>query len=266
MIHMIVFSAITPHSPMLIPSIGKEHAEKLACTKQALDELAQRLYIAKPDTIVMISPHATMYPDAFSGNISTAYKGVLKEFGDHGTMVEMKPDPLLSDRVHRHMRLEAIPYTLTSSEEIDFGFTVPLYFLTAQMKNVRLLPIAPSMLTGDAHVKFGQALKDVLQAETGRVAIVASADLSHHTNQNSPEGYKAEGEAYDKIVRTAVSEMSPAAFSALDDHTLEEAGQCGYRPILILLSMLEGMNAVSEELCYEAPFGVGYLTVNFALA
>ncbi len=263
---MIVFAAITPHSPMLIPSIGKEHSDKLDCTKQALEKLAQQLYIAKPDTIVMFSPHATMYPDAFSGNISANYKGVLKEFGDHGTMVEMKPDSMLSDRVHRHMRLETVPYTLTSSEEIDFGYSVPLFFLTAQLKGLRLLPIAPSLLTGDAHMKFGQALKDVLHAETSRIAVIASADLSHHTNQNSPEGYKAEGEAYDKIMRKAVSEISPAVFSALDDNILEEAGQCGYRPVLILLSMLEGMNAVSEELCYEAPFGVGYLTANFTLA
>ncbi len=263
---MIVFAAITPHSPMLIPSIGKEHAEKLTCTKEAMERLAQELYIAKPDTLVIISPHATMYPDAFSGNISSSYKGVLKEFGDHGTMVEMKPDSMLSDRVHRQMRELSIPYTLTSSEEIDFGYTVPLYFLASQLKNIRLLPIAPSLLTGESHVKFGQALKDILHAEASRVAVIASADLSHHANQNSPEGYKAEGEAFDKTIRAAVSQMSPSAFSTLDDHTLEAAGQCGYRPILMLLSVLEGMNATPQELCYEAPFGVGYLTANFALA
>lgn len=263
---MIVFAAITPHSPMLIPSVGKEHAEKLECTKEALEKLAQELYIAKPDTIVMISPHATMYPDAFSVNIADTYKGVLKEFGDHGTIIELKPDLLLSDHVHRHMRGQNIPYTTTSSEEIDYGFTVPLYFLVSKLKGVKLLPIAPSLLTGEAHVNFGHALKDILQAESGRIAVIASADLSHHSNQASPEGFKAEGEMFDKTIREAVSSLSPKPFSALNDHTLEEAGQCGYKPILMLLSLLEGMNAMPQELCYEAPFGVGYLTANFALA
>lgn len=251
---------------MLIPNIGKEHTEKLAGTKEALENLAEQLYIAKPDTIVMISPHATMYPDAFSGNIAASYKAVLKEFGDHGTVIEMQPDSLLSDRVHRQMRVLGMPYTLTSSEEIDFGYTVPLFFLTKHYKNAKLLPLAPSLLTGDSHVKFGEALKEILHSETNRIAVIASADLSHHANQNSPEGYKEEGETFDKTVRAAVAAMSPKAFGALNDHILEEAGQCGYRPILILLSMLEGMNATPQELCYEAPFGVGYLTANFALA
>lgn len=263
---MIVFAALTPHSPMLIPTIGKEHAAKLECTKQALQKLAEALYIAKPDTIVMLSPHATMYPDAFSGNIATKYRGVLKEFGDHGTIVEMKPDSMLSDRVHQKMRALGIPYTLTSAEEIDYGYTVPLYFLASQLQGVKLLPLAPSLLTGEAHVNFGHALKDVLHAETNRIAVIASADLSHHANQASPEGYKAEGEAFDKTMRKAVAEMHVSAFGALDDHTLEEAGQCGYKPALILLSMLEEMNASPHELCYEAPFGVGYLTANFTLA
>ena len=132
---MIVSAAIVPHTPLLAPSIGKEHREKLATTLQAFTELEQALYLAKPDTIVMISPHAPMYPDAFSGNVASNFKAVLKEFGDHGTEVKGKANFLMLDHIHRAMRQANIPFTLSSSEELDYGFTIPLMLLTTHLQN-----------------------------------------------------------------------------------------------------------------------------------
>ena len=53
----IVFAAITPHAPVLIPEIGKENLKKLTKTEAALKKLEQELYAAKPESLVVISPH-----------------------------------------------------------------------------------------------------------------------------------------------------------------------------------------------------------------
>ncbi|MEI7512778.1 MAG: AmmeMemoRadiSam system protein B [Candidatus Uhrbacteria bacterium] len=263
---MIVFAAIAPHTPLLAPSIGKEHREKLAKTLQAFSELEQALYLAKPDTIVMISPHAPMYPDAFSGNVAPNFRATLKEFGDHGTEVKGKANFLMLDHIHRGMREAGLPFTLSSSEELDYGFTVPLMHLTANLQAWKLVPLSVSMLDIKQHFAFGQELKNIVHAETNRVAIIASADLSHHSNQNSPEGYLPEGEAFDKFMREhAVTLDGPALLSA-DPGMLEKAGQSGYKPIVVLAGCLEGMNLKSKELCYEAPFGVGLMTMRYDLA
>src|SRR5262245_47834651 len=66
--NMIVFAAIVPHSPLLLPSIGKDKSEALAKTIAAYKEIEEALYLSKAETIVMISPHAQAYPDAFSEN------------------------------------------------------------------------------------------------------------------------------------------------------------------------------------------------------
>lgn len=263
---MIVFAAIVPHSPLLIPTIGKEHREKLALTVQAYAELEQSLYLSKPDALVIISPHAQMYPDAFSGNISDTYTGVLKEFGDHGTTVTAKVDFKLLDHIHRAMRKENIPFTLSNAPELDYSFTIPLLFLTAHLPNMHIVPLATSLLDAHSHYEFGRQLKQVLHAEDARIAVIASADLSHHANAMSSQGATPEGQAFDAAIRESVRAMNAPALLAMDANVVEHAGQCGYRPIVTLLGALENINGAMKELCYEAPFGVGYLTARFDIA
>lgn len=260
---MIVFAATVPHSPLLIPAIGKEHREKLADTLKAYAEVEEALYLAKPETLVIISPHAQMYPDAFSGNVSDKFVGQLKEFGDHGTTVDARVDFLLLDHIHRSMRDEKVSFTLTSQEELDYGFTIPLLLLTSHLKNWKLVPLATSLLDARMHYEFGRQLKRVLHAEQRRVAVIASADLSHHTNANAPEGATPEGQQFDTLVREKLKQLDAPGLLALDQTMVEKAGQCGYKPILSLLGSLEHINCTAKELCYEAPFGVGYLTERF---
>lgn len=263
---MIVFAAIVPHTPLLAPSVGKEHAEKHVETLRAYKELAESLYLAKPDSIVIISPHAPLYPDAFSGNVAQKFTGVLKDFGDHGTTIPVRADFLLLDHIHRGMRQENTPFTMTSAEELDYAITIPLLLLGDAATKPKLAPIGISGLDARAHFDFGSKLKNVLQAENGRIAIIASADLSHRVNPNSPQGALPEGEAFDKFVREKVMALDGPGFLAADADMVEKAQQSGYKPIAIMLGALDGMNVKPKELAYEAPFGVGLMTVRFDLA
>lgn len=263
---MIVLAAIVPHSPLLAPTIGKEHREKLTDTLNAYDELAQSLYLAKPETIVILSPHAPMYPDAFSGNIAPSFKGSLKEFGDHGTEIPIKADFLLLDHLHRHMRDHQVPFTMTSSEELDYATTIPLLFLLKNLPNVKLIPVGMSGLDAKQHYAFGEELKNVLHAESRRVAVIASADLSHTASTASPEGLTEEGMQFDKLMREKVLTLDGAGILAMDPVMLEKAKQSAQKPIVTLMGCLKDMNCKAKELSYEAPFGVGMVTVRYDLA
>ncbi|QQR61063.1 AmmeMemoRadiSam system protein B [Candidatus Uhrbacteria bacterium] len=263
---MIVLAAIVPHSPLLAPTIGKEHREKLSDTLNAFEELSQSLYLAKPDTIVILSPHAPMYPDAFSGNIAPTFKGSLKEFGDHGTELPIKADFLLLDHIHRHMRDHGMPFTMTSAEELDYATTIPLLFLNKNLPNVKLIPIGMSGLDIQKHYAFGEELKNVLHAESRRVAIIASADLSHTASNSSPEGLTEEGMQFDKTMREKSLSLDAAGMLSMDAGMLEKAKQSGHKPIVTLMGCLKDMNCKAKELSYEAPFGVGMMTVRYDLA
>lgn len=260
---MIVFAAIVPHSPLLVPSIGKEHRERMTCTSAALQEIEQALYTAKPDTICIIAPHGARYPDAYSVNLSDKYTGNFKAFGDFSTTVEAKSDFLIIDHMQRRLREDSVPFTLTSSEEIDYGFSVPILLLTSHLPAWKLIPITPSMHDGKSHYEFGTQLKGILHSENHRIAVIASADLSHKVNDQSPGGATPEGILFDKTVEEATRTNNPEALFKLSPEIIEGVGQCGYRPIMTLLGTLNEMNVTAKTLCYEAPFGVGYLTTRY---
>ncbi|MBP2667335.1 MAG: hpcB, partial [Firmicutes bacterium] len=51
----------------------------------------------------------------------------------------------------------------------------------------------------------------------------------------------------------------------IEPDLVEEAGECGLRPLFFLMGTLDGMDAESEILSYEGPFGVGYGVAVFAI-
>ncbi|MBD3281343.1 AmmeMemoRadiSam system protein B [Candidatus Uhrbacteria bacterium] len=263
---MIVFGAIIPHSPLLIESIGKDQREKLKTTVDAIAQIEQAMYLAKPETLVIIAPHGPRYPDAFSANMSGNYTGTLKSFGDFSTTIEAKSDYMLIDRAHRKMREEDIPFTLTSAEELDYSFTIPILLLARHLQNWKLFPISPSMMDGKAHYEFGRQIKRVLHMEKRRVAVIASADLSHKLTAQSPGGASDEGPKFDQMIQQHVLTEDPTPLLTMPAEIIENSGQCGYRPICTLLGMMDKMNVTREVLSYEAPFGVGYMTTKFDIA
>lgn len=262
---MLVFSAIAPHSPLLIPTIGKEHCEALTHTLDAYRTLEEHLYAAKPDTLILISSHAAYYPDGFSCNIAPSYTGNLKEFGDHGTTITAKGDSLFIDRLHRHMRETSTPFSLMSEEKLDYGMTISLYFLLSHLPNMKIVPLSISGLSNEAHAKFGQEIMQTIHEDTRRIALFTAADLSHHANDRSPLGPNEAGPVFEQAVRTAVEQVDPTPLIGLSSQTLQDAKQCGAQSIAMLLGAIQRMHVKPNVLCYEAPFGVGMFTAEFEL-
>ena len=261
---MIVFSAVVPHAPFLIPNVGKDAHGGLKRTLDALKQVEERLVLSKPDTLVVISPHAPRYPDAFSANMAPQFKAQMQEFGDHETTVAARVNYLLLDHVHRALREAQLPFTLRSGEALDYGFTVPLFHLTQHLADWTLLPLAPSELSLAEHARYGEALYQPLQSAEARIAVLASADLCHHGQPGSKTPPAPETQGYDERLRAAL--QTKTLEPLLQDPLAAERRPCGERPVVMLLSLLKDLNTRSEELCYEAPFGVGYVTTIFHVA
>lgn len=263
---MIVFSALVPHAPFLVPSVGKAASEQLTVTRLALEQVEERLVLARPDTIVVISPHAPHYADAWSANMSPTFSAHMQDFGDHETTVPARVNYLLIDRVHRALREASIPFTLRSSELLDYGYTVPLLALTKHLTNWSLVPLAPSEHSLEEQARFGAELYKILQAEDARIAIIASADLCHHGSAEAAASPTQATHLYDQAVRQAVQLNSLAHLITASQALPAEKHPCGERPIAILLGSLQESQIKPEEHAYEAPLGVGYLTASFRVA
>lgn len=260
----LVFSALTPHPPILIPQIGKENLKRLDATVKSYAKLSNEIEKSEADTILLISPHGTVQKDSFTMNLAPRFYCNFEDFGDFSTKKEWAGDIALTYRIREKLETTA-PLQLISSTTIDHGTSIPLFLLTSNLPNIKIIPLYYSGLDLDAHFKFGQLLQHELLTNKEKIAIVASGDLSHRITKDAPAGYSPKGKKFDKKIVKYLSENKPSEIINMDRGLIIEAGECGLRSILIQQGIMDGIKHEPQVLSYEAPFGVGYLTMNFKL-
>ncbi len=263
---MIVHAAITPHPPLVIPTIGGDNARFVKTTSESLHKIAQSIAQAKPDCIIIISPHGATPTDSFTINQSPQYTADFKDFGDLETRYGLKGDVAHSHH-YKEILEGAWPIVLQTQVELDHGIGVPVHFLAQVFsgKLPKVVPMYPSELDASQHYGFGHALHDDLMNDTARIAIIASADLSHRLSPDSPAGLSHWAAKFDETVRTCVANNDIQKITSLDHDFIEDAGECGLRPIVMLLGMLDGIRYTPTVLSYEAPLGVGYMAAQYTI-
>lgn len=260
---MIVFAAFTPHTPLVFSSVGQAQTKNVARTVLALDRLREDLCVARPDTVVVFSAHETRFQEAFCINVNDSYTTSLAEFGDHTTKRTFHPDLGFVDALQRLSRRSETPLTLVSDAELGYASAIPLLSVIDRSLQPAIVPITYSGLDPKTHLMFGRHVQEICQHSTKRIAIIASGDLSHALSDSAPAGLRPEGHTFDSTIQHAIASNTISPLLSLDPHIVERAAECGYRPLLMLLGAIEGRTHEAEILAYEAPYGVGYLTVHF---
>ncbi|MBA7640484.1 hypothetical protein ES703_48150 [subsurface metagenome] len=201
----LVFASISPHPPIILPSVGSEEdRKKVKKTIENLENLGEKLKKTNLDSIIISSPHP------------------------------------------------------------DWGFNVPLFFLAKDFKGK-----IETFLIGIESPKFyfeeGKKTYKGLD-KNKKYALIASGDLSHCLKEDGPYGFHPQGPKFDKALIEYLKKKDIENFLKLDEY-YPEASECGLRSFCFLLGILEEskINYQSEILSYEAPFGIGYLVVNFKL-
>ncbi|MCD6270862.1 AmmeMemoRadiSam system protein B [bacterium] len=262
---MLKIASFLPHPPIIIPTIGSPFdLEKVKNTIGALKKIAQAYTEIRPETIIIVSPHAPLLPDAFVFNSADNFFGHFTQFGDFSTELSFKNDGELLKEILEGLKKAQIPFRLIESKELDHGTLVPLYYLNLGL-NFKLISFSYSLLPRETHFALGQILQKVIQKSNKKIAFVASGDLSHRLTYDAPGGFSSRGKEFDEKIVKLLKAKRVKEIINLDEDLVEEAGECGFRSLLILLGVLNGLNWEPEILSYEGPFGVGYLVANFKL-
>lgn len=260
---MLNFAAICPHSPVLIPAIGKENLDNLEKTVTALNKLNKILKEDPPNTIVIVSPHGRVFDDSFSLLSASKYEANFSDFGDISTQLEFEVDNQLINKIKSELT-EETSIKVVNNSELDYGSAVPLFYLTKDIK-VKIVSLNYSHLDYSDHLAFGKRLKEVLISSDKKIALIASGDLSHCLTQDAPGGYCPSAKGFDQGLIETLKNKKIDQLLELDPKLIQEVGECGLKSILILLGVIKKMNVEPEFLSYESPFGVGYLVMNFKL-
>jgi MEMO1 family protein len=260
----LVFAAIAPHSPILVPSIGKDHLNQLKQTAQAYFKLQEELYASKAETLVVLSPHGPVHNSSFALNLAPEFHGTMEQFGDFATKNTYPGNVGLTYRIREYFETRA-PLQLISEPLIDYGVYIPLFLLATPLPQLKIVPIYDSTLDLTEHHRFGKLLRHQLQLDHHRIAVIASADLSHRLKPNSPAGYSPKAEKFDNKLVELLSKGKTDDVLKIKDDLIKESGECGLKVIAMLLGMLDELTYEPKKLSYEAPFGVGYLTMRYNL-
>lgn len=261
----LVYSCVSAHTPLLMPTIGKDGLAVIEKTKNAMAQLEQELYVSQPETLIVITPHGESLPDSLVINLNSKYVTNFQEFGDLVTKLEWKSEIMLIDRIREDFKEKHLPLVLESSEYLDYGTAVPLSYLTQHLASVRIIPLITSQLDMKTHYNFGKELKDEIMSSTKRVAVIASADLSHRVGENSPEGFSAKGVAFDEKIVEIITKQNPMGILDIDEAWITEAQACGAKVMAVLCGLLDDVRHEAKVLSYEKPFGVGYMVAGMKI-
>lgn len=255
----IVFSGIAPHPPIMVPEVGREAIAEVRGSIAAMAELTRRIIQSGAETVVIISPHAPLSPDAFVAYHSQPLHGDFASFRAPATTVEFPLDDELLAAIVNEAAGENYEVPTLEGHDLDHGTAVPLYFLDRNGWRGRVVALGYSFLANEDHLKFGECIRTAAESIGRAVAFIASGDLSHRLKPEAPAGYNPSAHLFDEQVVDALRRNTPGRIIDLDPDLRRAAGECGYRSILVALGLAQSLPAACEVLHYEAPFGVGYL-------
>lgn len=257
----LVSAAIVPHSPLLIPEIGKDNLSKLKNTEKALEKIREKLEKQQVETLIIISPHGPAQENAFTINLSPHYKSDFEEFGNFSIKKEYQGDIGLMHRLRESVETST-RLQLTTEEKLDHGISIPLFLLTKNLPDIKIIPIYYSGLNNDDHFEFGKQIRQELFHSNDRIAVIASGDLSHRLSSDSPIGYSPKGKKFDKKLMNSIKNKKIDEIINIETELIIEAHECGLKSIIILLGIIYKNNYNPQLLSYEYPFGIGYLVAD----
>jgi AmmeMemoRadiSam system protein A len=267
----VVHAGVYPHPPIVIPEVGGNEAEKVKATAAAMEEMARRVKASNAESILLITPHGPIFQDAVALLREPVLSGSLARFGVPDIKLTYRNDQHLLDAIEMEADKDGIRTATLDQRSataygvqaaLDHGAMVPLYFLHKFGVRQPLVHITFGYLPPRRLYAFGQSVQRAIIRLRRRVAVVASADLSHRLTKDAPAGFNPAGAEFDNKLVQLLEKFDVPAIQTINARLQEDAGECGYRSILICLGILDGLTVQTEILSYEAPFGVGYLVAD----
>ena len=251
---------MVPHPPMIVPQIGRGSEKQIEETIRAYERVADEIAALRPDTIIITSPHATMYSDYFHISSGRKAKGSFADFGVPQVRFEEEYDEELIDRICLKTTEAQFPAGTLGGRErrLDHGTMVPLWFIRQKYADFRIVRIGLSGLPLTDHYAFGKMIREAVEECERKTVFVASGDLSHKLQPYGPYGFAPEGPAYDERIMDVCGRSAFEEMFDFDETFCEKAAECGHRSFVIMAGALDGLAVKAETLSHQDVTGVGY--------
>lgn len=263
---------LMPHPPLIIPSVGKGREREIQNTIDACNQVGEEISKLEPETVVIITPHGTMFSDALAISNEEHIKGDFSQFREFDTYIEGRIDKEFNEVLINTCNRQNIPVAGIDSNilkkfnrkyELDHGAMIPMYFINKYYKKYKIVHVTYAALSDIELYKFGMAIRKSAKNLNKKIVLIASGDLSHRLSKDGPYEYSSEGSKFDELLLDNLQKGDVLSIFNMDKYMVECAGECGLKSVFIMLGAMEGEKVRGKLLSYEGPFGVGYGVMAF---
>lgn len=256
----IVGAVMVPHPPLIVPEVGRGGESVIRETTDSYVKAAEFIRDLAPDTIVLSSPHSTMYADYLHISPGSHASGDLGMFGAPQVHFDADYDEELSSGICSLAEAKLIPagYEGERDSSLDHGTMVPLYFIRQKYTDFKLVRLAISGISLEEHYRLGQIISEASDILGRRVVYVASGDLSHKLQEDGPYGFDKAGPEYDSKIMDVMGSGRFGELLKFDPVLCDDAAECGHRSFVIMAGALDGKAVETRMLSHQDVTGVGY--------
>jgi aromatic ring-opening dioxygenase LigB subunit len=269
----LVYACIAPHGGEVIPVLAGEKLRLFEPTRSGMRKLATQFAEARPDTVVIATPHNLRMPK---------HLGVVLSEYSSGSVTENRRTVKLRSRCDLDLAVEIIEAAEKrglpvvganygalegpmSDLAMDWGTLVPLwFFLKGTARKCRVVIVTPARgIPLEQNREFGRCIAEAAEGRTKRVAFVASADQSHTHKKDGPYGYDPRAEEYDRAVSEAITAQKLASVMRFEQRLVEGAKPDSLWQMAVLVGALSLVPMQAELISYQVPTYYGMLCAGF---
>lgn len=254
----VVFAALMPHAPILIPDVGQEELKLVVASVAGMKLAAARLSRRQPEAVVIISPHSPRSPDAFGMWSDKRLWGTFGQFGAPGAAIDLPNDlPLITAFKDQARRVGVRTWEIPD-QPLDHGALVPLWYLTDAGWDGPTSVLSLNYPHEGGLIELGRALMGAATRLGKNIAIIASGDMSHRLTRHAPAGYEPRAHDFDREFIACLRLGTYRDLQQMDPKLQALAGEDALDSTIVALASVNWAATGHEVLSYEGPFGVGY--------
>lgn len=257
-----------------MPALAGRKLALFAPTRKGMRGLAVRMKEARPNIIVIASPH-NLRLQKHIGVVTSEYSSGRVSEGKKEIRLRARCDVEFSKKVVEAAERRGLPVVAAnygslegrmSDLAMDWGTLIPLwFFLRGTRLKSRVVIVTPSRgIPLSQNFEFGVAVAEAAESTKKRVAFVASADQAHAHKKDGPYGFDRRAAEYDSKVVEAIRRNSLGSLMDLGRDFVEGAKPDSLWQIAMLAGTLSVVSMKGELLSYQVPTYYGMLCASYS--
>ena len=273
----LTYACIAPHGSDVIPELAnKRTLRSFEETRKGILAVAREVKRARPDTIIIASPHNLRVHQHIAIVTAENSSGTLRGWNapEKRASLKVKCSPalakeLLAEGTRRRLPVVGVNYGTfegsNSDMAMDWGTFVPLWFFMHENRiRPKVVIVTPSReIPLDQNIAFGRTIADVVEKKRERVVFVASADQAHAHKKNGPYGFSKAAAAYDKFMVNAIERDDIDSIRRLSSKFVEAAKPDSLWQMAMLAGVSERIPLVPHLYSYQVPTYFGMICAGF---